>query len=54
MLAVARSSRTVVLQQEPKHKPMCDKEQRYYDGRNEVGCTELTRHEADRIALVKA
>jgi hypothetical protein len=44
----------VVLQQEPKHKPVCDQEQRYHDGRNEIGGTQLARHEPDRIALIES
>src|SRR5687767_12383025 len=38
-LASAGGGHTVALQQEPEHEHVRDQEQRYDDGRNEVGCT---------------
>src|SRR5262245_17321086 len=38
---------TATLQQEPEHKPVRDQEQRYHDGQNEVGGTQLTRLDPD-------
>ena len=43
----------MILQQDPKHKPVCDEEQRYHDRRNEVGGTQLPRLEPDSIALIE-
>ena len=47
MLAVTRGGHTVTPQKEPKHQPVRHQEQRYRDGRNEVGCTQLTRPDPD-------
>src|SRR5262249_9531088 len=41
-------------QQEPEHQPVRDQEQRYDDGWNEVGGTQLTRCEPDGVALIES
>src|SRR5262249_37161379 len=46
-LAVTPAGHTVTPQREPEHQPVCDQEQRYHDGRNEVSGAQLTRLDPD-------
>src|SRR5262245_48708603 len=46
-LALTRAGHPVIPQQEPEHQPVCDQEQRYQEGRNEVSGAKLTRLDPD-------
>src|SRR5262249_7512004 len=41
------------LEEQPEHKAVCDEEQRHEDRDNEVCSTQLTRFEANLIALIE-
>src|SRR5262249_46633537 len=41
-------------QQQPEHQPVRDQQQRYDDGWNEVGGTQLTWSKPDGIALIES